>query len=161
IANNGQYVYNYKGTIAHIMIFIQTPTHLRLRLLHLRKGQVSVSIQEKGKELHCIQTEEIPQELGLGEFELGEFEAGRHELELVVENDRGWSSWYGLRDITVEFFDNSPSLPPDDSDENVCVAGKPEKEILHSPDGGGDRDAGSLESAVERGPDREAEEIQE
>ena len=88
--------------IAHIFIYLQTRSHIRMRLLHLRCDSVSVfvSIQERGNELRLISTNEIPEQLRLQDFELGWFEPGRHELQLVVTTESGY---YGIRDILVEF----------------------------------------------------------
>ena len=107
------------GRIAQIMIFIQNPTRLRLRLLHMRKGEASISIQKESKELRLIHPEEIAQnDLRWQDFELDrQFEPGRYELELIVNlklSRRFTSRWfavslYGLRDIQIEFFDNPPS----------------------------------------------------
>jgi hypothetical protein len=96
------------GTIAHISIFLKTRTRLRLRLLHCRDGGVSVSIQEKDNTLHFISADEISEErrLQLQDFDLNSFEPGRHELQLVVRQDTDWGH-YGLRDIRVEFFEDS------------------------------------------------------
>ena len=57
---DSRYVYSWEGTIAHIMISLQTsPTQhldctrlrLRLHLLHSRGGDAILLIQEKGKDL--------------------------------------------------------------------------------------------------------------
>ena len=99
------------ATIAHIFIFITTPSRLRLGLVHHRSGfgDAYVSIQENSKELTRISANEIPEELRLKEFELDQpFKPGNHELELVVTNVNGYY-YYGLWDILVEFFNDSPS----------------------------------------------------
>jgi len=103
------YVYRMSGTIAHISISLITQTCLRLRLLHCRDGRVSISIQEKDHHdtLHFISTDEISKELQLQDFDLNSFEPGRHELELVVCQDTGDRGTYSLRDILVEFFEDS------------------------------------------------------
>jgi hypothetical protein len=101
------YVSSKSHTIAHIFIFLQTRTPLRLRLLHCRFHRVSLSIQ-KDNEVRFISADEISEQPRLQDFELDWFEPGRHELQLVVrESEEGGR--YDLRDILVEFFDN-PSL---------------------------------------------------
>jgi hypothetical protein len=109
----GRFVSSRNGTttIAHICIFLKTPSRLQLRLLHSgsQGDDISVSIQENSHELHHIFTGEIPEKLQLQDFELDEFEPGRHELELVVcASGKGT---YGLRDIFIEFVDNPPRSP--------------------------------------------------
>ena len=105
--SGGQYVSSRVGTIAHIMIFLQTPTHLRLLLLHSRYGDVELSIQEDGEELWVAYAAEYESmdELRLQGYKLGRFEPGRHELQLVVMSsfDPTIRSWYALRDIALEF----------------------------------------------------------
>jgi hypothetical protein len=104
-------------TIAHISIFLQTRTRLRLHLLHYQYDQVSVSIQEKKEDLHFISTDEITKELELHlqDFDLNSFEPGRHELELVVHQIQD-GGVYCLRDILVEFFEDSLTDSSDDSE---------------------------------------------
>ena len=103
-ALGGRYVLSWRGIIAHIFVFLITPSRLRLHLLHSRRRtNTSVSIQENGKEIRRIPTNEIPEELQLKDFELDQFEPGRHELELVVVG-----SAYRLRDIIIEFFNDPP-----------------------------------------------------
>jgi hypothetical protein len=108
------------ATIAHIFIFITTPSRLRLGLVHHKSGyadpDLSVLIQENNKELSRIPTDEIPEELQLKEFELDQpFKPGNHELELVVTNVNGYY-YYGLWDILVEFFNDTPSNSSVDED---------------------------------------------
>ncbi len=107
------YIYSHSHTIAHIFIFLQTRTCLRLRLLHRRSNQVSVSIQNKDNEVRFISTDEISERLRLQDFGLNWFEPGRHELQLVVREseERGL---YFLRDILVEFFENLSSHSSED-----------------------------------------------
>ena len=94
-----------RGTIARIKIFIHTPSNIRLRLLHHRARQLSVSVQEGKKQLKLLSSDEIPEELTWQDFELGRFEEGRHELELVVKDGR-----YSLRGIQIGFWTQQPSV---------------------------------------------------
>ena len=115
IDNGGRYVYNWHRTIAHIMIFLQTPTRLRLHLLHSRNGDARLLIQEKGKELRLVHAAEISKhELTLQDYDLDQFEPGQHELELVVNpsNSVSWASSvsYRLRDIVLAFVDSPGSI---------------------------------------------------
>ena len=121
--DSGRYVFSWKGTIAHIMIFLQAPTCLWLHLLHSRyEDYVELSIQEEGKQLRVLHKAEIYKsinELGLQGYSLDQFKPGRHELQLVVVTPSDSASWYNLRDIVLEFVDspsesialNSASLP--------------------------------------------------
>jgi hypothetical protein len=113
-----EYVFSFQATIAHIFISLITPSRLRLRLLHRRFNETTVSIQEDSNELHHISADEIPEELRLQDFELEQFEPGRHELELVV-TPSGEYGHYRLRDILVEFFNNPP--PHSSVDKNVAT----------------------------------------
>ncbi|KDR65859.1 hypothetical protein GALMADRAFT_1217114 [Galerina marginata CBS 339.88] len=101
IAIDRNSVTRYGGTIAHIFIFLETPSRIRLRLLHSGFQNTSVSIQENKTELHLVGSNEIPNQLQLQDFELDQFASGRHELELVV-----MGGVYFLRDIFVEFFEH-------------------------------------------------------
>ncbi len=105
---SSNYVYSHSHTIAHIFIFLQTRTCLRLHLLHRRENRVSVSIQEKDNEVRFISADEISEQLRLQDFELNWFEPGRHELQLVIRESEE-SGQYFLRDILVEFFENLSS----------------------------------------------------
>jgi len=115
VSKGGQCVFSQEGTISHIFIFLTTPSRLRLHLLHRRYRVMSVSIRENNKELLRISSDEIPKELRLQDFELDRFGPGRHELELAVSvvktptnlKDPGR---YFLRDILIEFFNDSSSL---------------------------------------------------
>jgi hypothetical protein len=100
---------NGTTTIAHIFIFLKTPSRLQLRLLHCRSegDDISVSIQENSHELRHISTDDIPEKFELQDFELHQFEPGRHELELIVIC-RSEEGIYGLRDIFIEFINNPP-----------------------------------------------------
>jgi len=97
------FVFSRSQTIAHIFISLQTRTRLRLHLLHRQKHQASVSIQEKGRVLRLISTNELPDRLRLQDFELDQLDPGRYELELVVVE-----GFYCLRDIFVEFSEDLP-----------------------------------------------------
>jgi hypothetical protein len=110
---SGRFVISWEATIAHIFISLITPSRLRLRLLHGRLCDISVSIQEDSNELRRIPTNEIPEGLRLQDFELDQFEPGRHELELVVMKGDGS---YCLRDILMEFFNDPPSHSSVDKD---------------------------------------------
>jgi len=104
------------ATIAHIFIFITTPSRLRLGLVHERSEfkDTYVSIQENSKELGRISTNEIPAKLRLKEFELDQpFKPGNHELELIVTSEDGY---YCLWDIVIEFFNDPPSFSSVDKD---------------------------------------------
>jgi len=106
------------ATIAHIFIFITTPSRLRLGLVHHQSGyavpDISILIQESGKELSRISTDEIPKELQLKELELDQpFKPGNHELELIVTSEDGY---YCLWDIVIEFFNDPPSFSSVDKD---------------------------------------------
>jgi hypothetical protein len=96
---------NGTRTIAHIFIFLKTPSRLLLHLLHGGDKGVSVSIQENSHELRHIFTDENSEGFQLQDFELDEFEPGRHELELVVTCP-GEEGFYGLRDIFIKFINN-------------------------------------------------------
>ena len=123
-ALGGRYVLSWRAIIAHIFVFLITPSRLRLHLLHSRRRtKISVSIQENGKELRHIPTNEIPDELQLQDFELDKFEPGRHELELVVER-----SAYLLRDIIIEFFDDPP---PHSTVDRTEYHDATENDVLH------------------------------
>ena len=106
----GPYLISRNATIAHIFIFLKTPSRLRLRLLHVWYGDVSVSIHENSHELLHMSTNETSEGLRLQYFELGQFESGRHELELVVTCPSE-GGMYALRDIFIEFFNNPPQSP--------------------------------------------------
>ena len=110
--NGSRSAFSSTGIIVHIMIFLQTPTHLRLHLLHSRYGDATLSIQEKGKEIRLIHTGEIPKdELRLQGYDLDRFEPGMHELQLVVSTAVRLfmqPQRYNLRDIALEFI-HSPS----------------------------------------------------
>ena len=103
-------IYCSTGTIAHIKIFIQTPTHVRLQLLHFRADQLSISIQEGDQQRKLLSSDEIPTKLTPQYFELGWFEEGRHELEMVVQPVSSDEPWYALRDIQIEFHTEQPQL---------------------------------------------------
>ena len=121
--DSGWYVFRWKGTIAHIMIFLQAPTRLRLHLLHSQyEDNVELLIQEEGKQLWVLHKAEIYKlinKLGMQGYNLDQFEPGRHELHLVVVIPSDSASWYNLWDIALEFVDspsesitlNSASLP--------------------------------------------------
>ena len=118
----GPFGFSKTTTIAHIFIFLKTPSRLRLRLLHTRDEDVSISIQENSHKLRHISTDEIPEEFRLQDFELDQLEPGEHELELVVTcaSEEGF---YGLRDIFVEFFNNLPQShsPVTKDDGNIVT----------------------------------------
>jgi len=104
------------ATIAHIFIFITTPSRLQLGLVHERSEfkDTYVSIQENSKELGRIYTNEIPAKLRLKEFELDQpFKPGNHELELIVTSEDGY---YCLWDIVIKFFNDPPSFSSVDKD---------------------------------------------
>ena len=116
VDSGGQYVYSYSRTIVHIMIFLQTPTRLRLHLhsLHHQYGDgVELLIQDsEGKKLQVVHTAEIYKsrdKFRLQGYDLDQFESGRHELQLVVSSSNSESRhYYCLRDVALEFLD-SPS----------------------------------------------------
>jgi hypothetical protein len=94
-----------EGTIAHIMLFINAQTNVRLHLLHSRFGDQSLAIQERGKNsepLFVIHGCDIPRKMESRHFDLPSFDEGKHELELVAKT----SGEYHLEDILVEFFDD-------------------------------------------------------
>ncbi len=100
---DAKFVYSRSGTIAHIFIFIKTRTRIRLHLLHLRYLRASVSIQKNNNEPRLISINEIPDQLRLQDFELDWFEPGYHELQLIITKETQDDSYYGLRDVLVEF----------------------------------------------------------
>lgn len=107
VDTGGRYVFSRKGTIAHIMIFINTPVYIQLHLLHCQPSfafaVTSISIQEAGTELGHIQSNAVSENLRLQTFNSNQpLSRGRHDLELVIDG------WYGLRDIMVNFVDNIP-----------------------------------------------------
>ena len=104
-----KFVYSRSETIAHIFVFLETRTRIRLRLLHLRYLRASVSIQKNNQVLLSISTNVIPDQLRLQDFELDWFEPGKHELQLVVTQESK-DDYYGLRDILVEFIENPAVL---------------------------------------------------
>ena len=88
---------------------MHTSARLQLRLVHLRYGQTSVSVQEGKTKLHIINSDDIStNELELREFDLDLFQPGRHELELIV-TAHSELSIYGVRDVQVKFLDNAES----------------------------------------------------
>jgi hypothetical protein len=98
----------YEGKIAHITLFINARTRVRLHLLHFRYGHPElpsdvVRIQARGKykpPVILIHEREIPLEMESWHFELGSYDDGKHEWELLVKTSGG----YHLEDIVVEFF---------------------------------------------------------
>jgi hypothetical protein len=117
-----------RATIAHIFVFLETPSNIRLSLLHWRWGDTSVSIQENDSEHRRISSNEIPEDVRQHDFDLNRFEPGNHELELVVmELELGGE--YFLRDILIEFFDD-PSSTDNDSG-NVATISSRGVEMLH------------------------------
>jgi hypothetical protein len=122
----GLCVYSESHTISHIFIFLKTRARVRLRLLHCRFNQASVSIREEGKGLRFISAKEISEQLQLQDFELNSFEPGRHELELVVTRNSGI---YCLRDILVEFED-SPSHSSKDLKGRSQLRSRPWKGVV-------------------------------
>jgi hypothetical protein len=98
-----------EGTIAHIMLFINTKTHVRLHLLHSRIGDQSLAIQERGMDsepLFVIHECDIPVKMESRHFDLPSFDDGKHELEVIAKT----SGVYLLEDIVVEFFDDDVKL---------------------------------------------------
>lgn len=70
------YIARSSGTIARVFILLTSPSRPRLRLLHRRRHDASVSLQCGGKELLYILSSQISEEIKLQTLELGRFMPG-------------------------------------------------------------------------------------